>query len=221
MIIATSLHTSRVERQQYCVQTWLNLGLRVVAVQAPGETDTLRPLFPYVTFKEYPLPEKTMYSKATPSIKNIANQSIEENDYALILNSDISIKDSQTQFYQRWVPKDDALTIGIRWNGSPGSKKRTRESWGIDAFLLSPQMALMVPEMGFQIGLPGWDFWMVYLFHLAGYHIETSRSRLFHHRHDKGWNSQDQLAYRRMVCEHYGHASTTFLPRLIKTVTGR
>ncbi len=220
MIAVTSFGFNRIERQQYCVDTWRSVGLRVVAVQNEGESERLAGSFPHVCFKEVSPPVNGMFSKATPLIKSITDQAIEENDSVLIINSDISIKDRPSSFASNWAVHPKTLNVGIRWNASPGSKHRTREPWGIDAFLITKPMAETIPDLGFQIGLPGWDFWIVYHLHLNGYAVNVTKSRLFHENHPRGWNKQDQSSYRRMVAKHY-NCTERMLPYFIKDVTNR
>jgi len=220
MIAVTSLSHGRIDRQQYCINTWLAKGLRVIAVQCPGETESLRPHFPNVTFKEYTLPTSNIFSKNTPTIDSMAYQAIEEKDAVLLINSDISIKDSDLMFQQHWVVQPKTLSLGVRQDANPGSKKRKQQKWGIDAFLVTPEMAQTIPDIGFRIGLPGWDFWIVYHFHLLGYAIHVTKSRLFHENHPKGWNEADQMAYRCLVQTRY-NVTRNMLPYFILDVTNR
>lgn len=220
MIAVTSLGFGRIERQQYCVDTWKSMGMQVVAVQNPGESEKLRNSFPGVVFKECEPSEKSMFSKVTPSIKSITNQAIEEDDTILVINSDISIKDRPSDFRSHWSVLPKTLSVGIRWNAAPGSKRRTREPWGIDVFLITKQMAETIPDLGFQIGLPGWDFWITYHLYLNGYAVHVTGSKLFHENHPRGWNKQDQSSYRQMVSAHYG-CTERMLPYFIKDITKR
>jgi hypothetical protein len=220
MIAVTSLGFNRIERQQYCVATWKAMGMRVIAVQNPGESDRLKSDFPTVCFKEYELPLANLFSKNTPTIQSMTNQAIEENETVLIINSDISIKDKPSAFSSHWEVIPKTLSVGIRWNAAHGSKRRTREPWGIDVFMITKEMAEQVPDIGFRIGLPGWDFWITYHLHTLGYGVHVTGSKLFHENHPRGWNRDDQNAYRRMVAKQY-NCTERMLPYFIKDITKR
>lgn len=220
MIAVTSLSFNRIERQQYCVQTWRHRGLKVIAVQAPGETEYLQQFFPDVTFKEYDLPDTNIFSKNTPTIYSMCQQAIEENDRIFLINSDISAKDKPSVFHQKLTHQENTLLVGIRKDADPGSKIRKLQKWGIDAFCLTPEMATVTPDLGFRVGLPGWDFWITYHLHNLGYITKVSGLLLFHENHPRGWNAQDHAVYRAMIAEKY-QISKRFLPYFILNVTGR
>jgi hypothetical protein len=219
MIAVTSIGFNRIERQQYCIQTWKNKGLRVLAIQLPGETERLQSSFPNVEFKEYPN-HTPIFSRTTPLIYNLIIQALEENDDILLINSDISIKDKYEFFNSKWTTEEKELKIGIRLDGISGRKRRTRQPHGIDAFKITKIMAEKLRDIGFQIGMPGWDYWLVYHFHLLGYNIVTSTSRLMHEIHDVNWSKHDQYSYDPIVKEHYNMSHMKLGP-IIKRLTNR
>jgi hypothetical protein len=221
MKAVTSLSFNRIERQQYCVKTWQDRGLDVIAVQSPEEINKLKDLFPSVNFKEHTNTSANIFSKDTPEIYALTKIAEEVWEECLLINSDISIKDNIKNFYEFWTPEIKTFKIGIRWDCVAGKKARTKQKWGIDVFLITPEMVNTIPNLGFRIGCPGWDFWLIYHFHLLGYKITPTQSKLFHESHSRNWYKSDQKAYRDMLMTKYSIDTNTELPYLIKELTQR
>lgn len=190
MIICTSISPKRTERQQQCINSWLDLGNKVIAVQSEGEASTLQQNYPGVVFVETNQIGDMFRRPHLVRIRAILDQA--KIDPILILNSDIEIRSTAEEFDRLWeVPRSKTLKIGIRWDEYPDGTKKLLK-YGIDAFLITPEISKDLNDIGMAIGCPAWDYWIPIHLQRKGYQIQTSKSQsLVHTVHNQNWNRQD------------------------------
>lgn len=215
MKFITSLHHKRVDRQKYCIDSWRKHGNNIIAVQAEHEIPILKPLFDNVQFEVGSV--SYAFSKPTPKITELIKYADEP---SLLINSDISIKDDNLN---KWNYEKKVLKLGIRHDYFPNNKtQKFRQKYGIDAFLICPEMQKLLPDLDFCIGCPGWDFWLPY--HLWAFHdysIVVPDCWMLHELHPLGWTDQDQKSYRERL-KSYGYKLTpTMLAAFILDITNR
>jgi hypothetical protein len=215
MKFITSLHHKRIERQQYCLNTWMKFSTNIVAVQAEHEIEVLRNIFPFVKFVVGEVSDK--FSKPTPKITELIKQADEP---SLLINSDISVKDKELS---SWNYEEKVIKLGIRLDYRPvPPQTKHKQKYGIDAFLIGPDMIPLLPDLDFCIGCPGWDFWLPY--HLWAYHdyqIRTPSCNFLHELHPIGWTEADQRSYRERL-QGYGYKLTpSMLAAFILDITNR
>jgi len=214
MRIVTSIAPHRIERQQYCVSTWTAHTNDIVSVNTPHEIEQLQPLFPMISFRIGEC--STSFSKATPKLTEL----IKVADVpTLLINSDISIKD---EHLERWAPKERTLKVGVRYDYNKNIPSRKHyQKYGLDAFLILPEMVEIIPDLDFCVGCPGWDFWLPYhLWSQYDYEIEVVSGMLLHEMHTIGWAKSDQDSYRQRMTKYY-KVTPTMLPYFILDITDR
>ena len=191
MRIVTSYGPSRIERQQKCLRSWINAGYEVTAVQSIGEAETLSKSFPQATFVETDLVGDLFGKPSFVRVKALLDQAKTEN--VLITNSDIELTGDVALFQTDWLEPDARiLKVGVRWDSNPRVRGSRIFKWGLDAFLITPQIAADLPDVGLAIGCPAWDYWIPYHLHMIGYSIVTnSRHNLSHEVHSRAWSDQD------------------------------
>lgn len=214
MRIVTSIAPHRIERQQYCISTWQNHSNDIVSVNTQSEIDQLQPLFPMVSFRIGDT--STSFSKATPKLTELIKVADEP---TLLINSDISIKDENLSL---WNPEDKVLKLGIRYDYYANRPQRKfYQKYGIDAFLILPEMVPLIPDLDFCVGCPGWDFWLPYhLWSQHDYEIKVVKGSLLHEFHTIGWAKSDQDSYRDRMTKHY-KVTPMMLPYFILDITDR
>ena len=204
MRILTSFSPSRIEHQQWCVQTWLKAGCSVTAVQTAGESDVMKPHFPNVEFTETNLVGDVFGKPYLPRIA--AFFQLVKDEPALLLNSDIEIVVSQKRFEQDYLFREKTLVCGVRWDMHPRTKVTKPIRFGIDAFLLTPEIAENTPDVGMTIGVPVWDYWLPY--HCVtrlGMKLITNKSQgLRHVVHPQNWSMDEMPKGFAITQEHYG-----------------
>lgn len=179
------------ERQQKCLDSWRRLGLRIVAVQLPGQIEQLQPYFPAV---EFVMTNRSHAEYQRVLIKDHAMQAVRLQTPVMLINSDIEIYQNRDEFVSQWVDvPDDTMQFGVRWNYHSSLRHADEEQWGIDAFRFTPQTAEQLPDYGFGIGLPVWDFW------LPWHHKRVNQGKMrtdprpvmFHQNHLLNWTVED------------------------------
>lgn len=192
MRIITSIGPNRIERQQFCINSWLNIGCSVTSVQSQGEAELFQPLFPDVTFTETNLVGDRFKKPKLVRISALLQQA--RQSPALILNSDIEVRSTQEDFEKRWsTPEPNTLKLGIRWDENPTTKELTLLKWGIDAFLITPRIVDRLVDIGMTMGCPAWDYWIpIHLYEQCNYQIVTHKHpELIHEDHPKNWGRED------------------------------
>jgi len=208
MKIVTSFSPNRIERQQYCVSTWAKYGLPIVAVQTTGEAAQMQEHYPGVTFVET---DKTGIAHSRPRCPTIAAMCAQATDEdILLINSDISVKDTGAQFRHAWMrDRGRRLVVGIRKDFDRVGGEKWLNPYGIDAYRITPEMAGVVLAeedrlgLGFAIGCPGWDYWIAWLLWYHGHTIEVAKSSLLHPIHEWNWTKEQHAHALEMLIKHY------------------
>ncbi len=140
----------------------------------------------------------------------------------LLLNSDIHIE--AKDFMARWLDApENELRIGIRWDiyWKFQRKKKRVFKWGIDAFLITPILSRLFPDIGMTMGCPVWDYWMVWYAHSKGYEIKTDKDKgLWHEWHQQNWSKEQYKIGFQIVQEEHG-ITERYLTDFIQDVTKR
>jgi len=177
-VTSLSPDSERAERQAHCLQSWRDIGLKVITV----ETD------------------------AKPRIKALLDSGSATGLPFLLINADIEISGDHTAIEEA-LALPDKLTIGVRYNHNAESPRgrSQREGAGLDMFLMTPAMAATVPDLPFAIGMPVWDYWLPLHFRSLGYKFHWMREPLFFHsRHELQWSREDWIRGATWMREYYG-----------------
>jgi len=179
-MLVTSFSPTRLEAQDKAVQSWKQHGLSFRAVQCIGEdyakdfTDDIEWVKPNLH-----------WSKRTPSLMDIF-KTIDST--TTLINSDIELED-----HLDWKPESNVLRIGIRTDYCPQFTQLNK--YGIDAYLITPEIAAALTNNSiWALGIPGWDYWVVYKLLSLGYTLDVVKKGFLHAAHKEQWNKND---YRR------------------------
>jgi hypothetical protein len=199
-VTSISPSSSRRSVQQVCVTSWQRMGLQVVAVQHAEEIPRLRPFFPGV---EFVAAKRRHRTKPNVWINDLADVAIDRNTPVMVINSDIEIRGTQQAFLAKWSPRPGVQTVGVR-NNHDGKGDSELEPYGLDVFMVQPDMARSLPELEMMIGVPFWDYWLPYHLREAGYAIEVIRDSTFWHlKHDQNWSANDWQVSFEIFKKHY------------------
>lgn len=213
MQFITSIAPNRLDRQKLCINSWLNHG-NVIAVQLEHEIENLNSMFPNIEFK-IGQPSKG-FSKITPKITELISYA---NVPSILINSDIQIKDKSLD---QWAAETNILKLGICKDFYPQypTKLYTRK-WGIDVFLILPEMREQLIAAEFCVGCPGWDYWLPYhLWFTHNYEIKVIDGQFHHEIHQIGWTEQDQTEYNKFIQANY-KLTKSMMPQFIQDITNR
>jgi hypothetical protein len=177
-VTSLSPNPERAARQELCLQSWRDIGLEVITVD----------------------------TAAKPRIKTLLDAGAETGLPFLLINADIEISGDHA-LIEAAIQQPEKLTIGIRYNHAPDASRgrSQKEAAGLDAFLMTPEMAATVPDLPFTIGYPVWDYWLPYHFRSLGHAFHWIDSPLFFHAtHELQWSREDWVRGSAWLNDHYG-----------------
>lgn len=174
LVTSISPHDYHIESQNRALKTWANTGLKIISVNNREEIDVLRDLYPNVdNWVEH-------HGHKAPEIQSLVNISINLDKPILIINSDIEI------FLN--APLELVPSIGIRNNYDRYYNKASLESYGIDVFLLTPEISEKLCYQFLKIGSPFWDWSLTFdLIELCDVK-QITYPIFFHKNHPLNWN---------------------------------
>ena len=218
MKFITSLSRHRIERQQFCLATWRPYGT-ITAVQTAEDCAVLAPLFPGVDFVATELTGSDLY--AAPN--RIRIKVLVDQGPGLLINSDIKLDTSAREFNHDWQPSLRQFNVGVRYDFDGPGKPKEMNPYGIDAFLITEEVMRLLPDVGFVLGVPMWDYWIVWHMMTERFSIETKLTPgLLHLRHVVNWSERDTRIGYSLMDAHYGlDSKRRILREIIPLATGR
>jgi len=210
-VTSLSLRGHHLARQKMCLESWKRMGLRIASVNNTEELEHLAELYPQVDEWVERNDPPTYYEIPTQKINTLANVATDFGIDILLINSDIETIGRQGILTQM-LGKPLSLVAGIRHDYRYGSHATaTRQRWGIDAFVLTPDMARSLPEMNLSIGRPVWDYWLPLHFRELGYSMDFIAAPFFYHSHHKTfWNRVDWNYGANQLRKQYGPDSLDY-----------
>lgn len=202
-VTSLSRHPFHLSRQHQCLQSWVDFGLKIIAVNTADEIENLQDVYPQVS--EWQASEKTtaMYEKPTQRIAALAKVAIDRGTPILIMNSDIELHGAQSDLIDAIYPGH--VTIGLRYNYSTVKSDSVRERFGFDAFYLDPLHAASIQDLDFGIGKSVWDWWLPLHFCIEQVPLHFIGYPLFYHAaHKILWSKAIDATGRQHFREHYG-----------------
>lgn len=220
MRIITSFSPKRIDHQRFCMQSWLDRGCTVIAVQTESEANAVASTFPEVQVVATDKVADAFRKPTHVRISALLDQC--RNEPGLILNSDIHLLSTRDQMQRDWSVDGRFFRIGIRWEQHPKTGMARLLKYGIDAFLITPDIAEQAPDIGMALGVPVWDYWLPYhVVHKMGKRLVTKKTDgLRHMAHVQNWhNSESDIGFS-IMRDHYG-VSQRGLTQWIQKATGR
>jgi hypothetical protein len=204
-VAVTSLNPSplRWETQRKCLQSLIDAGLDVLAVNTAAELANLD------------LPSGITgiacdrvalhYDRQTQLVSSLIHLGAETGTPFLLINSDIECQGG-SDLLEQALGYSDALTICVRHNYTTSMSYARPEPDGLDAFLMTPKMARTVPrDAPLAIGKPVWDYWIPHHFRARGHPFHWITSAVFFHQnHTIGWTQDDWTKGRDFMRATYG-----------------
>ena len=174
---------------RYCV----NQSLDIVAVTSlkPEGPDRHQEMC-IGSWERFGLDVLIVESVEKPTIASLVETARKKNGNILVINSDIELYGSNDCVSE--LMNTGMFGVGIRNNYVEMPEYNVAERYGLDAFFIPPD--IQVPEDGFRIGIPLWDYWLPW-------HVTTVQKKpfhwlghktLFHKRHPLRWTESEWRA---------------------------
>lgn len=192
--IATSIAPGNLELQRSAIDTWINLGFKVISLNSKDEIDLLSPEFPGINFETVSRTALDLAGKPYvffDDILNVLNQCGSE--VCGIINSDVHLR-ANTDFVE-YIYKSAATNFLY---ASRVDIARTADCegkiypYGFDVFFFPREFSSEYPLSHFCIGVPWWDYWALLVPIAKGYIVKEIISPIAYHvYHEARW--QDNL----------------------------
>lgn len=162
MIALTSISPNHKNDQSIAINTWHELGFKIVSFNNKNECDILRKIYKNVNFIETEETLEKLYKRPHIAINvlfdYIANYEIDES--FCIINSDIELKLTHYQLSKI----EDNLTHGFlcanRFNYNKNKVNSSRYDAGFDVFFLKKEHINVYCESKFALGQCHFDYWL-------------------------------------------------------------
>lgn len=205
-VAVTSLNPNPVrwQRQLHCLTSWHRIGLPVVVVNTEQELQAFS--LPTGVTGVACSGVSSLYERPLQRVTSLLSAGAATGMPVLLINSDIEIH-GNGDLIESALSSPDRLTIGVRYNHSLDDPrpKAWREPWGLDAFILTPEMIRTIPDAPFAIGKPVWDYWLPHHFRNLGYQFGWIDSPLFYHElHPLGWSHEEWRVGAEYLAATYG-----------------
>ncbi len=195
VVAVTSLAPNRPDTRRI-LDSWVRLGLSIVCVQTEREADSIQDAYGDIV-RVIAAPDfASEYESPTVLISSLLDVAHAVDSPILLINSDIEI-DATPENRQAII---DAATnghfsVGVRWN-HPGVTiaESTREPYGLDAFVISPEQVAQLKKERYEIGRPMWDYWLPFSVRFNGHKIHQLPEKMFYHReHAQRWSQAEWM----------------------------
>ena len=182
--------------QTESLKTWKKRGLTICTVQALGESEKCKSLYPDVD--HWLETEETGKPRISEIVKRAAT--IFEGKNLMLINGDIGIDESHP-----FPSIGDELIAYPRYDYQNHGGKTKMNRWGLDVFMFTPKTIELLIDSPFQIGEPCWDYWVPFHYLHIGVPVSIATDKLFfHQKHPKRWSRDDSKMREEQLKSLYG-----------------
>lgn len=190
--LATSLAPGNIANQQRAVQSWFQCGFRVLSVNNPEEIQSLKPLFPEVTFIAAERNGKELFGKPLIYVDDLLAQLKKTASETVgIVNSDIYLcmGPSHQEEIRRRTADKTVLCLNRLNVENLGDPKGQIFVSGFDVFFFRREVIDLILPSRFCLGTAWWDYYLPLVCLLNGYSLARFRDPVAYHiKHPLNWD---------------------------------
>lgn len=204
MLLITSLMNNGkdedIQNQRSAIQTWKNLGFRVLSANVKEEIEALKDCFAKVEFAELPRSGKEQYGKPIPYIFDmlkILEQCASEGEICGIINSDIYLRNIGANDLEQLLEGGEEKIVCFHRYDISSKEELDGEYYfsGIDAFFMKKETLRIFEDAGYALSKPEWDHWVVYSAIMNDIKVlEVKDAVAFHVKHVQRWTPGESNA---------------------------
>jgi hypothetical protein len=188
--IATSLVPRNFKLQRVAIDSWLNLGFKVISLNSAEEAAIVTQNFPDIPVKIVNRTAASTTGKPYVYFDDVCKALIDEQSRICgIVNSDIFLSADAgfVDFISTTV--GDGLLFGSRIDvDAMTDLDGEKFIYGFDFFFFDRQGLEKFPKSDFCLGVPWWDYWAPFVPIVKGYSCKELISPVaFHARHETKW----------------------------------
>ena len=215
LVLATSLSpVDERDVQATTVQSWLNNGITVVAVNTAAEIDQFKPMYPDM----YPdihfiATERTAEQHAQKPVPYIydllqaAKVQSSPGDTVGIINADIFLRPDPELKLFLMQSAEGCVVLGPRVDVTTADAFKSKApisnptfSVGYDYFIMSRDVVDDFGDSPFAMGMPFWDYWLPLTAYLAGRDLKSLNSPIaLHVNHETRWDETIYLFFHALI----------------------
>lgn len=211
IVLATSLSPiDGRDVQPTAIQSWLDLGATVLAINSKDEIEALAPSFPSVRFIPTSRTAEQHAKRPVPFIFDLlqaVKAHSEPGDTVGIINADIFLRPLPGLFDFLTEQSKGSLILGPRvdvedkteFSGFTSPHEPTF-SVGYDYFVMDRDLIDDFADNPFAMGMPFWDYWLPLTAYLAGRNLKALKSPVaLHAKHETRWDDTIYLFFHALV----------------------
>lgn len=190
--IATSIAPKELEKQKVAINSWIEMGFKVVSFNNKKEIALLQKEFKAVKFYEVKRDASNDCGKPLIYVNDIFNYFINDSGrIAGIVNSDVFLKNCpNTVRYIITQASIQPIVCSRVDVDHLENKDGTLYRGGFDVFFFSKEMLKVFTEMPFCLGQPWWDYWVPLTWIKKGYAPKYVVSPFAYHlKHPTQWDA--------------------------------
>lgn len=211
IVLATSLSPlDDRDVQPTAVQSWLDHGATVLAINTADEIEALTPLFPSVRFVPTSRTAEQHAKRPVPYIFDLL-QAVQAHskpgDTVGIINADIFLRPLPGLFDFFVEQSKGSVVLGPRVDVKDKTEfkgftppQEPEFSIGYDYFVMGRDVVDDFADNPFAMGMPFWDYWLPLTAYLAGRPLKALKSPVaLHAHHETRWDDTIYLFFHALV----------------------
>ena len=196
--VITSIAPSRIDVQQRAVQSWLDQGFEVMSLNVQEEIDRLTADFPGVRFIRAKRDGRKRLGRPYVYINDMLSALRQSGRQIVgVINSDIILRageglnDLLSQEAMGSLLYGSRIDIDCLENSNGRYYHR-----GFDLFFMDRDVILDIPDNGFMLGMPWWDYWFPCLMLSKGFKVKRIENpAAFHLWHKPNYSTENSVAF--------------------------
>lgn len=178
--------------QTRCVERWLAAGAQVVSVNNADEIQRLTPLYPQVRFEPLKTAAPNGARVHLPEISELlrVGKELSPEDCFALVNSDIEYLGNAGTLRALFEEARGGVVYGNRHERAFNEAEPSLPYlYGYDVFIMDSRVVDPGEMDGFRIGVPWWDYLLLYEMAARGVRLAFVGSPIFAHlTHDQKWD---------------------------------
>jgi len=190
-ITSISPHHANGDIQAVAVQSWIDLGLKVVSINSRSECAALKPLYPNITFVETTRTMSFDFGKPYVALNSILDYcKYSKETHFCIINSDIELKADKETVDRLKEKMNNTIVLANRVNYDQ-DHVGNRYLDGIDVFFIHRNWLGVFPESMYCLGQCFWDYHIPYTAIKSGVEVVFIEQNIAYHKNHNVQYSHD------------------------------